>query len=553
VIPRRSLALRSLVAPVALLALAACARDSAPTAAPSFSATHGAGAARGRHLVTSGERYSDRGSHRSRGRSGSAAIAAEAVFGADGTTALSVTPYRVSDVNLLTPLGCVEKVQLKAFDAAGRPLWTRNYPNLGLASGASFTAVFPALLPGTTLQVQANVKCIDARRTNVVTVTFAVVRRTDPAVVGLTVPSQAALNLPTLVLAQVRELNGGQGATGTCYLTVDGVLADSIVRVWVDAGGTVDCAFAPTFGTVGTHEVRVDFAHVVPQDDDLSNNSRSATLEVVSPPPPPPPGTLDPFMITAIVRDDTVNVADLYYYSMRLASDPSVLRDTLYSYFSRTGNEQFAGFNGIIYKSVPFPLARFVVSQSSGSTRYDTLDLAGVPPIGGSSSGATCADMSQGVMYRLVCSYDPDPLLTYGRTSIIYQRSASNAAYVSQWYYVHYKGGVPSGCDARSTDTSANCYYLTGALGAPLVPYGSSYTFNVVLETPTRRYSSHVTIPLESAPIPIAVPFHCSDLTLTGGDGIAVLFHACASTTGTLTRRAGDLPLLVGLTEALAP
>lgn len=546
---------------LALLAgLAACTSEpTAQRAAPSLSASGQRNGAAGRHLVSGGARYSDTGAHPATGRSGSAAIAAQAVFGHGGTTEFTVTPYRAADTEFLAPVGCLDKVQVKAFGRDGKLVWTRNFNNLGLPSGASFTTRFTGLVPGMTLQVQANVRCLDGRRTDVVTATPSVIRRTDPAVVALEVPSQAPVNTPTLLVAKIQELNGDQGATGTCYLSVDGTLADSIPRVWVDAGGSVDCSFAPTFSAAGTRLVRVDFGNVVPRDDDPTNNSRSATLSVVVPPavppgtpPPPPPGFLAPFMITASVYDDTVNTSDVLLFSERLASKPAVLIDTLYSANSQHGNAQFASYTGIIYSSVEFPLARLAASQSSGATTYHSVSLANVAAGGAPSAGINgCTDQSSGPTSFVICSYSADASFPYGHTMVAYVRSTSSVAYASQQYYVAYTGGVPSACDPASTDTGANCYYVLQPVGAALVPYGSSYTFSVILETATRHYASLVTIPLSSVSLPVATLFTCSDVTTIGGDSVPVLYHACQGTTGTDIRKAGDMPSLVGITQVL--
>ena len=558
----RSVASLRLVPILAVVAgLAACTSEpSAPHATPSLSASGKANGAAGRQLVTSGVRYRDTGAHPATGRSGSAAIGAMAVFDHDGTTDFTVTPYRAADVAFLSPVGCLDKVQVKAFGADGKLVWTRNFNNLNLPSGASFTTAFTGLVPGMTLQVQANVKCIDGKRTDVVTASPRVVRRTDPAVVALTVPSQSPVNTPTLIVAKIQELNGDQGATGTCYFSADGTLADSIPRVWVDAGGSVDCSFAPTFGAAGSPIVRVDFGNVVPRDDDPTNNSKTATLNVVvpptvppgTPPPPPPVGFLAAFTISASVYDDTVNTSDVFLFSERLASNPAVLLDTLYYADSQNGNAQFASYTGIIYSSVEFPLARLVASQSSGTTTYHTVSVTNVAASGAPSAGANgCTDQSSGATFLVVCSYVADASFVYGHTILSYVRSTSNVAYASQQYYVAYTGGVPSACDPTSTDTNANCYFLLQPAGAALVPYGASYTFNVVLETATRRYASLVTIPLSSAPLPVASPFTCSDVTIVGGDNVPVLYHACEGTTGTDIRRSGDRSGVVGTTQAL--
>ena len=453
--------------------LAACADQ--PTSAPAdltFGLARGQGQGGGRQLVTSGARYSDTSVKPAIGRSGSAAITAQAVFSSSGTTDLVVRSYRAADAAFATPVGCINKIQVKAFSADGRLAWTRNFNNLKLASGAPFTTSFTDLVPGMTLEVQVNVQCIDNRRTDVVTASPAVIRRTDPAVTAVSVPSQALVNTPSLVVGRVTELNGDLGAFGTCVLYVDDVRSESIPRVWVNAGGSVDCRFAPTRSVAGTYALRVTFEDVAPRDDNLANNAATGTLLVVGsvppppppdtgggPPPPPPPPVLMPYRVTANVYDDTVNTSTVILYSLR---DPATgaLLDTMNYADSRIGNEQYARFTGMAWASVPFPLANVSFSMVSGAHTFDAFAATNVPSNGAAGAGSECFEREVGPAYLGICSYAPDAAFPLGHTLVNYLWSASNVAYFSTQYWVSYWDGVPSACDMTSTDEFANCFTL---------------------------------------------------------------------------------------------
>ena len=133
------------------------------------------------------------------------------------------------------------------------------------------------------MQVQGNVRGIDPRRTDVVTVSERVSLRPDIAATSLGGPEQARVNTSVVFSAAIGELNGDVGATTNCVLYVDGVEADRANGVWVAEGDHVSCDFVHTFTAVGAHTVRVAAEAVNPGDWDAANNSRETTIQITAP------------------------------------------------------------------------------------------------------------------------------------------------------------------------------------------------------------------------------------------------------------------------------
>ena len=66
-------------------------------------------------------------------------------------------------------------------------------------------------------------------------------------------------------------------------LAIDGSNVDQAANVYVDAGGSVSCAFVYTFSSTGSHTIQVTATNVVPGDWDTSNNSASGTISITNP------------------------------------------------------------------------------------------------------------------------------------------------------------------------------------------------------------------------------------------------------------------------------
>jgi hypothetical protein len=233
----------------------------------------------GVQLQPNSKKYSQAGAAPAGGRSGNAAVEARVLLGRDLVTEIQVTAGHADGSSSLIdrsrPLGTLEKVQFKGGSQ------TSNFNNLN--QGGTFTFTVPGLVLDQNVQIQANVKGVDPKRTDVVTVKGAVALRPDLSVLGVLAPAKAKPGLPISISASVAELNGDTAANGDCVLFVDGVEVDRQSGIWVAAGATVGCTFSHTFTTVGSHQLRVEVSNVAPADYSLDNNSAEASIQIVNP------------------------------------------------------------------------------------------------------------------------------------------------------------------------------------------------------------------------------------------------------------------------------
>ncbi|HST60752.1 MAG TPA: hypothetical protein VLK84_18775, partial [Longimicrobium sp.] len=239
------------LAVVALFAAAACSDGTgSPTGtlaadAATPSASHSAG-----HLKSG--KYRDTSLPHATGRSGSATLSASAIIGSDGVTRLRVTSGSVYHPG--RALGELAKVQVKVWTEDGEKILTQNFQRP--TPGATVDLRFPGIPAGARFQVQANVRGIDGRRTDVVTVTETS-RLAAAFSTTIHLPDNVVVGVPTIITATVREINGQTGGTTACVLFVGGREVDRVNDVWVDAGDQVSCAFTYTFTSAGDYDVRV--------------------------------------------------------------------------------------------------------------------------------------------------------------------------------------------------------------------------------------------------------------------------------------------------------
>lgn len=224
------------------------------------------------------KKYSDNGAKPATGRSGSASIQARALLGADGNTMIEVSTGQLD-----TPIapGNIAKVQLKSLNGAGDVIKTENFN--ALSGGGYWTKTTSQLGHNAPIQVQTNVRGIDPKRTDVVTVKAVVKKRPDIAVQALNNPDRVHVNQAVTITALAAEINGDVGATGACVLYVNGAQSDIAPSVWVDAGTAVTCQFSATFATAGDYALKVAFTGVVPGDWSLANNEATGTIKAVLP------------------------------------------------------------------------------------------------------------------------------------------------------------------------------------------------------------------------------------------------------------------------------
>ena len=439
------------------------------------------------------QKYRDSGIKPATGRSGAAAITAIAAANIAGQTLLEVRSFRNGD--LTTPLGSIAKLQVKAFAPSGQLLFTTNDNNL---AANPFTASYTGLVPGVTFQVQANVRGIDGRRTDVVTaVGVPLVRAPDVAVTGVTAPVTALVGMPTVVSATVGELNGDLGARGDCVLYVDGAEADRASGIWVDAGDVVSCAFTVTFTTVGNHALDVRAENVSPADYNRSNNAAPASVQVIAPSTSP---TAPAARYYASASDLVFTVRDSFMTRWTFVPSGQLFQ-LIVSDRDDSGRMQEAAFNATIGTAVSFPLTRVELAQASGgrllhSVRYD--DLAADP---GSGSGASCVvrGLGTGVEFYM-CAHQ------IGFTALTYLRRAGTVTYLST-DYTSFWNGATYGEDTYVDNGST-------AVGT-LVPFGPTYTFDVRVTDGSTLYALGAEVPLGPVATSDIEPEQCDTFRAT--------------------------------------
>lgn len=229
------------------------------------------------YAIPNSKHYRDSGVGNASGRTGSAQMTARALLGEDGNTTIEVTTGALDSG--VTPPGSFSKVQFKPLDPDGDALFAQNFTPLARDAGYySFSS--PSLYRHQQTQIQGNIIGID-NRTDVVTVVDTVKLRPDLAIQNFHLPDSVFVNTTVNIVANVAELNGDSPATANCQLWVNGVQVDQAFKIYVDAAGSVSCAFAYTFKSTGTQTIQVTAANVAPADWDTANNSASGALNVV--------------------------------------------------------------------------------------------------------------------------------------------------------------------------------------------------------------------------------------------------------------------------------
>ena len=231
------------------------------------------------NAIPSSKHYRESGVGNATGRSGSAHMTARALLSKDGGATVEVTTGTLDSSS--TPPGSFRKVQFKALSASGNPLSVQNLFPPTASGYYSFGS--SSLHRAQQIQLQGNIDGIDGNRTDVVTIVETVKVRPDLAVENLSFPSSAFANQAVNISANVVEMNADAGATTTCVLAIDGNSVDQVSNVYVDAAGSVSCAFVYTFTSAGGHTIQVTAANVIPADWDTSNNSNSGTIDITNP------------------------------------------------------------------------------------------------------------------------------------------------------------------------------------------------------------------------------------------------------------------------------
>jgi hypothetical protein len=463
---------------VSLLLLAACAGE--PTGVR-------AGRELGRRLERraalhfNSEKYRDLGIRPTEARSGFAMVVADAQF-ERGETQLELTSVDPADPS--RQLGELVSVEVAARDRSGRQLMRREYR--GLDAGSRFTTALAGLLPGMTLEVRSEVRGPGGVSATVIA-TPRVSHRPDLTVLSVSAPAVVTLDVPTIIVATLAELNGQRGARADCLLFDGTTLIDRAEDIWVDAGDAVSCAFSPSFTSTGPRTLTVRVDHVRPQDANRHNNSGLVSFDVVVPTPGGPAVSY-----SADVRDVDFQRADTFETTWTFPDGRLYLE--VNTAYDSTGREQSVLFTAVIGAQVTFPLTRVDLSQSTGgviihSARYDQLE----PDVSG--GGSLCASRTDDTGVSLfICSQ------SVGFTTLTYLRSAGTVTFQSLQYTKEWNG--------ESYDEFFWVDNGTGSWGE-LATFGDDFTVSASVLDGGTFYTAAAVVPLAFVDVRDEEPRFC--------------------------------------------
>jgi hypothetical protein len=480
---------------LSLLAVTACVDQPTAPAVPDAAAlaappAEGAVFSRGgqTRLNRNGNRYRDSGRHHhATGRSGSAQIQAVAVLHPDGVTRLTITTGDLDD-----PAGApgyIARAQVKLSPAAceggeggsrgkGRGHGgeddgeeCRRTLNFNQLTEPTVTLEIPGLRRGDAVRIQANVRGVDGRRTDVVTLSAEVVLA--PSVhVDLQVPPRVVVGTPTLVTATVTETAGDLGSGGDCELYADGVLVDRATGIWVDAGDAVTCAFTYTPDHAGEQdlEVRLSGPHGAAAGTSATDQ---ATVDVVTP------------LATAwaaSAEDRSVEVGTRFEYHWEKRDGSHKEYDRTEANTTRTQTVQVAG---TLTRAAVFPLAAATLEFESGGIVWHQerwSELAGAAD----AQGRTCATQqipAQGGVFYVCTS---GAASTFGFT-----RFGGTVTYHATGFVNTFDGLTGTG-----EYFTFNEQYTTSLTGGQNRPWGSDVTVRLSVTDAQGTFAVQPVVPL---------------------------------------------------------
>lgn len=463
----------------------------------------------GVQLVANRSKYRDGGAPHATGRSGSATLVASAVIDANGVTHLTVVSGGLSDPG--SGRGELEKVQVKGFALGGEKVFTQNHHRLNTGRA---TLQLGGLLPGDSVRVQANIKGIDRKRTDVVTVT-ALVRQAPSLRADLVLPREVPVGAPVLITATVSETGGDTGVRATCQLWVDGQLVDAAQEIWVDAGDAVTCAFTHTFTGAGDHEVEV---RVIPTGGGVPVPPAKDDTSVVA-------RTPNTATFRATAEDRTVTTSSRLDYQW---SNPVTGSHKTYESFeSNAERTQTVSLTGALDREVSFPLLEASFAMESAGTAWHEEDWTMLDALVG-PDGRLCASrqVPQHAAVFYVCN-------GAGSATFGYTRLAGTVTYHSDGFIRTFDGL------AGTTDVySWNDTWTTQPFAQPKV-WGQQVRIRVTVRDGAGAFGVTPVIDLADYAEPGPTePYACTESSpywLDGG-----ILNMCTTRSVTVTGRKGE-------------
>ena len=501
----------------ALLAAGLVVACGDPVTGPRSDARMDEARANGRaELIPNAIKYRDAGHHPATGRDGGATVTTRALLGRDGATRLEVYVGSLGG----TGPGTFRHVQVKRFADDKSVDDVINAQPRGLQA---WTLVLAGLERGDPLQVQAQVAGADGPRTGVVTLQDVVRRRPDLAVVSLDVPPSTWTHTPTMVSALVRELNGDVGARASCVLEVNDVPVDEAAGIWVDAGGTVSCAFAHLFTGSGAQAVRVRVTGVDPYDDDPANDAATATVIVV---------TEVPMSYSASADSGSGTYWSETFYDITSGGPP------FQGYHRQTRDRrddryftQRSSLTAWTREPLAFPeqpLTDVQLSQETGGATVHSASWASLPADNAvitpdSSTGCVARNTGASIVTRF--SLCTRRVGTSSYSTLQYTWDAGDVTYQSQGY-VNVQCSPFRPCQPRSYSYNTTTRTVTGTM----VPFGTTFAFDVAFGSGAFRFTAAPEVTLSSDREAWGTPWGCTTGFGMGPEGIPGFWQRCTGT-----------------------
>ncbi len=489
------------------------------------------------NAVRSSKHYRESGVGNATGRSGSAHMTARALLSKDGSGTVEVTTGTLDSTSAAP--GSFRKVQFKALSSTGNPLSVQNlFPST--ASGY-YRFGSQSLHRAEQIQLQGNIDGIDGNRTDVVTVVETVKARPDLAVASISFPSSAFVNQLVNISANLVEMNGDAGATTTCLLNIDGNNVDQVRNVYVDAAGSISCAFVYAFDAIGGHTIQISAINVVPADWDSSNNSTSGTINITNP--------VIAEQSNAFFEDDnggfptTATTNSKIWYMGSLVEDVTNTSTTIgetqgsSATFSSSGcagstnavawqfpvnvtySETMDGKSvysftdtGIAGNSMSFPGGNFAICN--GIVASQTLQF-------GSDEADDHSNYFMSYQY-----FDGSGNLLMSNQMIQSQRNAGDVTYFSYNYQCIYNTTPPSGtCDSPLDYYTWN--KSSQEVNGTIVPVGSTWVPSIsTVDAAGNTFSGSISVPLTATQQTRSQPNTCQNL---GPDSNGYTYQNCSS------------------------
>jgi len=437
-------------------------------------------------------------------------VAARAFTLRDGTTILETVAGRFSK-----PDGLIYDLQYAVEDPDGNRL-RRSDLYRALESAPNVRGGVPLVrmtFRGIALRSRyvLDVKVKRNRKTEQLRLAAPVELGPDLAVTKVDVPERVHATEVVAFNATVRELNGDMGAGGDCVLYADGVEVDRAAGIWVEAGGTVTCAFAARFSSLGRKSLRAAVVTRTPTEFDPANNSSTVSIDV-EPLPLHMSYNAEALQHTGLFLDD---------YSYKYDDDP-ITGFGFHSSFTRNNRVEERYQYARIFASAPqgiaFPVAAVSLSQLTDATVLDSrtyADLPGGAPFGTEADGGRCGSDGDGAFAFILCSYHRGP---DSWTTIYYSQFSGTVTFVSRFLE---KWTAPWKEDDHVDEPG---HYESEQQWGRYAPFGETVTFNLSVTSGLFRLVASPTISLTTnaygdaartctdTPLPNGLVTQCTDL-----------------------------------------